>query len=378
MAKGTLKIMVIADIQDDISVSPYTLKFIEAALASETPDLVIFNGDNIQGTAPSLIVNPNGVRHSISQFMEPIVKRDIPFALVFGNHDPQTIMSKEDQMKYYLSFANCLAEPNRIGGSVGNYNILIKNAQGKSVFNLWFFDSNSRVYSEYGYGYAYVTNEQLEWFASSAAQLTADNGNVGIPSIVFQHIPVPEIYDMLSEVSKGTQDAVEGHGRWKGHYFVANPEFIATGSLGEGPCPPDYNNGEFDRWIQEGNVKAAVFGHDHVNDFSGTYKNINMIYTPGVGFYSYGNGYKHGVRIIEINESDPENFSTRLIYFRDLLNDTIPDALLYDGEIPQFILQWVCIGVGAAVVVGLPIVILMLRRRKARRAKKEKKEKGCD
>lgn len=43
---------------------------------------------------------------------------------------------------------------------------------------------------------------------------------------------------------------------------------IASGHLDEGPCPAEVNGGEFDAWKQQGDIKAAFFGHDHNNDFA--------------------------------------------------------------------------------------------------------------
>ena len=341
--EGKFKILVIADIQDDVTASPYTTEFIATAIDSEKPDLIVLNGDNIQGSAPSLLLSKSAVKRSIDQFLAPIVERGIPFAVVFGNHDAETIMSKEEQMEYYLSFDNCLARPNAIGRSVGNYNLLIKGQQDEPSLNLWFFDSNNRIYSEYGYGYAYVTNEQIEWYERTAKETQNSNGGAVVPAFVFQHIPVPEIYDLLTEVPKSTNGAVRGHGKWKNQFFVINPELVESGSMGEGPCPPDFNNGQFDSWLKQGDVVAAFFGHDHVNDFAGNLKGIDLAYTPGAGFYSYGNGYKRGVRVIEIDQNNPSKYVSRLIYYSDLIDEPIPDSLLHNGETRLLILQWVLI-----------------------------------
>lgn len=39
--------------------------------------------------------------------------------------------------------------------------------------------------------------------------LKAENGGEPMPSLLFQHIPVPEIYELLKEVPKGTDGAVK-------------------------------------------------------------------------------------------------------------------------------------------------------------------------
>ena len=55
---GRFKVMVISDIQDGRDVCPYTLRLLDLALQRETPDLVVLNGDNIFGWAPTLLARP--------------------------------------------------------------------------------------------------------------------------------------------------------------------------------------------------------------------------------------------------------------------------------------------------------------------------------
>lgn len=59
-------------------------------------------------------------------------------------------------------------------------------------------------------------------------------------------------------------------------------------------------------------------GHDHKNSFIGKYKNVIMGFTPSAGFNEYGNGINRGVRVIELDENDINNFSTRVVTYGDL------------------------------------------------------------
>ena len=109
-SNGKFKIMIITDIQDGLHVSSYTMALITKALDSEKPDLVILGGDNICGFAPSLYFSAKHVRQSISTFLKPITDQNIPFCVVFGNHDANRAMSKTEQMGYFLSFDQCYAQ----------------------------------------------------------------------------------------------------------------------------------------------------------------------------------------------------------------------------------------------------------------------------
>ncbi len=81
--------------------------------------------------------------------------------------------------------------------------------------------------------------------------------------------------------------------------------------MGEMPCPPkDEANGrkQFELWKKHGDVVAAVFGHDHVNDFDLLLDGIHLIQTFGAGYHTYGE--MGGGRLIVLNEKEPRRFET--------------------------------------------------------------------
>ena len=309
---GKFRILVFADPQDDVNPCEETLDLMYASIEAAKPDLVVFTGDNIHGPSPVLYGSKKRVEKAIRQIMEPVTSQNIPFAIVYGNHDDEGKVSKQFQMAVYNSMPGCLASEGEAMTGCGNYNLPIKSSDGaKNVFNLWFIDSGT--YDEENGGYAHVAEDQLAWYKKTSDALKAENGGEPMPSLLFQHIPVPEIYELLKEVPKGTDGAVKKDGK----YYVLNTD-IASGHLDEGPCPAKVNGGEFDAWKQQGDIKAAFFGHDHNNDFCGTYDGIDMVHTSGVGFYIYGNGPLHGSRVIDIDENTLD-YSTYMMYYNDLV-----------------------------------------------------------
>lgn len=330
---GTFKIMLIADIQENATVSPYTLELMEKALDRERPDLVVYGGDNICDFAPSMLLKEENVKKCITDFLTPVTERKIPFCVVFGNHDTMSRMSVKEQMKYIMSFPGCYAVPGSLNSGVGNYSLLIKDSEGsKNVFNLWFLNSGVRATGRGEKGYAYVSDEQIAWYESVSEELRKENGGSPMPAILFQHIPVPEIYHLLTTVPKGTKGSVRGHGSHKDSHYILNPDLVFSGAMGEAPCPPDINNGQFESWRKQGDILGAFFGHDHLNDFSGSLQGIDLVHTPGAGFYSYGKGYEHGVRIIELDENNLQSYETRMVYYKDVSDKKAPWPFLYLGE----------------------------------------------
>ncbi len=279
-SNGEFKILIVADTQDTDEPQKEMLRLLEASLDKAQPDLVVLLGDNIHG--PAVIGVERRAAKAIDCIVQPIVERNIPFALVFGNHDDESGVSKEYQMNLYRSYEGCLAsdeDPTLTG--CGNYNLVVKSSDGsRDALNLWFLDSGT--YEDVSHsGYGNVAADQLEWYKDESAALAKRNGSKPVPSFVFQHIPVPEVCEMLSEVPQDTENAVEMNGK----YYVANPQFIREGSLGEAPCPSSVNSGEFDVWKSCGDVVAAFFGHDHVNDYVGELDGIDLVATAGCGFF---------------------------------------------------------------------------------------------
>jgi len=365
-ADGTFKIMSISDIQDGVNVSPYAIQLITLALDKETPDLVVLDGDNIFDWSPSLLFSAQNVKKSIDTFMAPIIERKIPFAVVFGNHDSTMPMNKQAQWDYFASLPRFqgFAGANPIGDRVGNYNLAIDNTSGAPVLNLWFFDSGGHTLSAVG---DTMLPGQIDWYKTTSDKIKAANGGVTVPSIVFQHIPVPQIYDLLTPVDKSTPGAVKGSGAQSGNYYVLDSTKTSGGVLGEGPCPLQHDQSEFAAWQSQGDVMAAVFGHDHNNSFQGTTGGIQLMYDASVGFYSYGNGDLHGVRVLEFNQDSVTQFTTRMVYWKDLTTDTIPANLAYDGGFAHGA-QWGYIAVAVVIIAGLVTAVVLVVRKIRRRA----------
>lgn len=311
---GTFKILVATDIHENHkfdSKSDDALSLLKNAVEKLKPDLVVFNGDN------AVCSKDKDAEIAVEKIIAPVKEKNIPLAVVFGNHDAEFGVSKEFLLKQYQKYDNCLmiAGDENIDG-VGNYNILIKSSDDKrDVFNLWFIDSG--MYAEEG-GYDYVHDNQIEWYERTARELAEKNGGM-IPAILFQHITVPEEYDLLEGTKRRRKSCPRGHRTYSDRYWSIKDKNNTVGELREGPCPPDRNNGQFESWVKTGDIIGAVFGHDHINDFTGTYKGIRLMQTRAVGFRTYTDGVSQGVRLITLHENDVKNFDTEMVDFTQLV-----------------------------------------------------------
>lgn len=316
------KIMQIADTQEIPAVSPDTLSLINNALDREKPDLVIFTGDQIKGYSKKFKKDPVIIESTIDILVEPIAKRNIPFMVTYGNHDAQCGVDNRGQYKFYAKYDNFISGALRNADDVGTADIQIySSTEDKPVFELYIIDSHGKAKD--GAGYAPVDKEQIGWYVSRREQLKAENGDY-LPSLVFQHIPVPEFFDVIKKVPKGTKGAVPAYGAHENEFFVLNDETIAEGGfMLESPASPDVNTGEFEAMSEKGDVLGIYVGHDHNNSFVVKYKGVDLGYTQGAGFNVYGPGENRGVRIFELDETAPRKYKTHTATFKELCGTKI-------------------------------------------------------
>lgn len=320
---GKFKIMQITDTQEVPQVSQDTISLIENALDRENPDLVVFTGDQIKGYSSKFKNRPDLIKRTIDIILTPIVQRNIPFMVTYGNHDRQAGWNNYEQYeRVYSKYPNFISGNIRNSQDVGTTDIQIKSSDGKkNVFNLYLIDSHSKAPS--GVGYAPVNQHQIEWYISERERLKAENGDY-LPSLVFQHIPVPEFYNGLKLASKSTQGAVEAFGIHQNEFYVLKPETVNDGGfMFESPATPDFNTGEFDAMAEKGDVLGIFVGHDHNNSFVTNYDGVDLGYTQGCGFNVYGPGENRGVRVFELDEKEPRNYKTRTVVFKDVCGTPI-------------------------------------------------------
>lgn len=305
---GKFKIMQIADVQEDYPVNPDTIRLIDLALEREKPDLVIFTGDQLQGYSSCYKKDTYTKVHKvITAFLTPLTKREIPFALTFGNHDDDCSVSKTAQLEIYRSFKGCTLGKKHSKDDPGTRYLKIKDSEGKKdIFALYLVDSNKK---EPDGSYSPVKKDQIEWLEKVRKE------NNFLPAFVFQHIPVPEFYDVLEKVPFYKKDALEAYNSRKNTFWRLPGE---GGFFGETPAVPEINNGEFDSLNAHGDIMGLFVGHDHNNSFVRKLKNLYLGYTQGAGFNTYGPGDKRGVRVFILNEKDIRNYKTYTVTMGEL------------------------------------------------------------
>ena len=299
---GKFKILFLADVQDVYPMKEAAVEFICEALDAAKPDVVVFGGDNVV---------TSDVR-TYSQMLTPLVERGIPFTFVFGNHDDEcSDLNKDQMLAEYQKYSGCLAydaDPALHG--CATHNLEVKSSDGtRTAFNLWLFDSGDYAdYTNGESGYDCVRKDQLDWYKIKSAELQAANNGSLVPSLAFQHIIVEEVYPALycrtPNLGKITKNFCDG----TSYSFVPNL-FKLNGIIQEFPCPSLDNEGEWDAFVQRGDVLGCVTGHDHVNSFTVKFKGVDIIQCAGTTYNSYGKTDVRGGTLFTLDESKPFKYT---------------------------------------------------------------------
>ncbi|CAL3965041.1 hypothetical protein PZA11_002117 [Diplocarpon coronariae] len=263
---------------------PRTLEFVGRLLDEEKPDLVVLSGDQINGeTAPD-------AQSAILKYAELFIKRKIPYATIFGNHDDEGSLPRSEQMSIIesLPYSLSAAGPEDIDG-VGNYvvEVLAQGGSKHSALSIYLLDTHAYSPDERNFkGYDWLKKNQIDWFKNTAQGLKKKHaGYTHIHmNLAFIHIPLPEYRD----------DTLPRVGEWR-----------------EGVTAPGFNSGFRDALVEEGVVMLSC-GHDHANEYCSLTSNESknpamwMCYAGGAGFGGYGGygGYHRRVRFFDIDMNE--------------------------------------------------------------------------
>ena len=242
-------------------------------LDAEKPDLVIFTGDVIFGKPAD---------KSMRCALEPTIKRGIPFAVTFGNHDDELGMSRKELYDFIKDMPGNLTSTVEGLSGVTNFILPVKASDGsKDAALLYVFDSHSYSTLKHLKGYGWIKHDQVQWYLNESKKFTESNGGTPLTALSFFHIPLPEY-----------------------HEAVNNEGSFLIGTRQEEACNQEITTGMFAAMQEAGDVLGVFVGHDHVNDYAVSWKGIMLCYgrfTGGKTVYHDMPG-GNGARVIELTE----------------------------------------------------------------------------
>lgn len=291
-----------------------TEKLMVAAVDEFRPDLCVLLGDILSASYCS--EDFEGFKQGLRDICKPMFEKNIPVAAIMGNHEHDPGID-DLLVKAYSEAGIMLRNEDPWTGSNADYKEMLYSSDGLTPkATLWFLDSNNVCEDKSVSNYDFVHTDQIEWFENESKKIKEANGGKILPSYIFQHIPICEEYELLRKPRfYELPISVKGYNTRENNRYVGKKG--VEGYVGEGPCAPDYNNGQFESWKKVGGVVAAFFGHDHLNDFSGYVDGIFLAQHKTAGFGCYTDGCRSCVRYVEIDEKTPEKFTQKLKHFKE-------------------------------------------------------------
>jgi hypothetical protein len=277
-ADGTFKIMQITDTHwrpDRVNLWELLTRSIQAV----KPDLIILSGDIITGS---------DTRKGWDTITQILTEAKIPWAFIFGNHDPEHELTKPQIIEILSALPYSLTEngPETISGN-STYALKVGSSKTsqKTEAVIYCFDSKQQ--------HNWIDFSQIDWYRKLSATFKAENKGTPMPSLAFFHIPIAEYKEVIT--GKTTE-----------------------GEYHEPVCDPPLNSGVFASFTECKDVMGMFVGHDHSNNYIGCKDNICLAYgyttaLAETGFYCK---VGRGVRVVELYEGK-QSFSTWLVKMCD-------------------------------------------------------------
>ena len=232
--------------------------FMDLTIKDANPNLIVVTGD----------VFTFASKHTATEFFAWLDGHGVPWTLTFGNHDEQCFYSIDWLTNVLNKYGkNCLFLDRQDDNVQGNANFAINLKVGSAIFEqLIIMDSNRYNYNGY-FGYDYFHQDQIDWYSQLVDYTASQNLGIPVPSLMFYHIPLPEVRDAWAAAEKNP-------------LLIKNPtgEGIAPAQQNEEPCNPDYNSGFFEVIKEKHSTHGMYFGHDHINNYVIDYEGIHFGY----------------------------------------------------------------------------------------------------
>lgn len=273
--KGLFKIVQITDLHYKLGVkaSEQGLACVREMVETEKPDLVVVTGDIIY-SAPA--------DSTLSVVLKTFAQLGVPFCMTFGNHDYDFKTPAVALYNQMQKTPNCVMPV--LQGKNTDYSLSILSSNGKrTAAVLYCIDTHNKPAIGGIGGYQWISHNQITWYRQRSMVYKQKNGGRPVPSLAFQHIPLPEF-----------------------NYATDNTQCPMYGSRLEKAYSPSINSGMFASIKEMGDIMGVFCGHDHDNDYAVSYFNVLLAHGRFSGGNTEYNHLKRGARVIVLKEGKRE------------------------------------------------------------------------
>lgn len=282
---------------------PRLRRTLEAMLDKSDPNLLFVAGDLTHDDAG--LGSDERLREYISDVLSPAEERGLAWAHIPGNHDREEGLPT----RIFSEFPRCLSKRGDPGlDGYGTYLLPVwrhdGSTEGGPLYCVWAFDSHTGLdgCGEYKSGdrryslelpnfitgfshYDGVHFNQCAWYWELSRALEEEYGRK-IPGVMIMHAPPPEM-----------------------RLIPTNPSQTGmTGVIREEVGCASINTGIFAAAYERGDIRAIISGHDHINNFAGTYMGILLTEDAGLGYDVYGDDDLRGGRVIDFDGGSISSF----------------------------------------------------------------------
>lgn len=251
-----------------------TLEDIPRLIEKTHPDLLLISGDLWHD-------NPDGQGRAYMEFaLEHLGRWGIPWLFTWGNHD---------RLDDYVAGHDALHEARhslyRGGASGGNYVVSLQDKNGADLWDIICMNSM-------GDGLLQIQRDWLQALPKQEFRPRAEN------AFCVVHIPVKQYTDIWAQPDTG-------------------------GVFLEEVCSWQEDGTTLPLIDKLGTVRAYFCGHDHVNDYRGTWGGVELNYGRATGHGGYGGDkVPKGAKIITVNAQSGKHTSESIL----------PDGTTWNSE----------------------------------------------
>lgn len=253
----------------------FTKYLIDSSFEQKKPDLIMVLGDTIND---SVDYDADLIAKDIFDLIESY---DTPWAVIFGNHDQEPSKNPDESKKSIGSkdlarmlldktkYPHCLYMngPEEVEG-LSNYMINIENTDGELVESFILVDS--LVHG--------LNDTHIKFYEDCVNYVTELNDGEVVPSVFFDHIPLPEYEEEYDQ-------------------FSLDEYHDVIGSVGVRPISDSHIPDMFGKFKELGSTRTMLCGHDHYNSYYTVLDGIKIGYAlkSSIGDDADGNPYKYSM-----------------------------------------------------------------------------------